>query len=83
MIRIEGYEATCGPNGCDDKTTSSKKFIVPMGVLVIITFILLTALLLLWRQKRKRNQGNYKKMQLVYCALEFIMDDTYILALIY
>ncbi|XP_031117192.1 putative leucine-rich repeat receptor-like protein kinase At2g19210 isoform X2 [Ipomoea triloba] len=55
-LRIEGYEATCGPNNCDDKTTSSKKFIVPMVVLVIITFILLTALLLLWRQKRKKNQ---------------------------
>ncbi|XP_019154817.1 PREDICTED: putative leucine-rich repeat receptor-like protein kinase At2g19210 isoform X2 [Ipomoea nil] len=57
ILRIEGYEATCGPNNCDDDKTTSKKFVVPMVALVIITFILLTALLLLcWRQKRKRNQ---------------------------
>nr|GMD52085.1 LRR receptor-like serine/threonine-protein kinase IOS1 [Ipomoea batatas] len=54
-LRIEGYEATCQPNNCDEKTTS-KKFVVPMVALVIITFILLIGLLLLCRRKRKRNQ---------------------------
>ncbi|XP_019154648.1 PREDICTED: probable LRR receptor-like protein kinase At1g51890 [Ipomoea nil] len=61
MIRIEGYDDTtphssCESNNCDEKKPS-KKFVIPVVTSVIPTFILLTALLLFWRRKRKTKQG--------------------------
>lgn len=69
MIRIDGFESTCQSNNCGEEKKTLRKFVVPVVVLVILTFILMTALLLHWLRKGKRNQGKYDQIQLVYIAL--------------